>query len=91
MYNYYTDQFQVYSLPGNNDICQREREVDTSDVREIEVKLATGVLHYYQCLKPIDMGHNVVLCKRERERERAREISRINRGARVPILLDEHH
>ena len=70
-----TDQLQVYhSLLGYDNVSQREGEVDASDVREIEIITATGVLHYHQCLELIDVGHKVALCvcvcERERERER---------------------
>ena len=57
-----TDQLQVYSLPGYDNVCQREGEEDSSDVRQIEIITSTGMLHYHQCLELIDMSHKVTLC-----------------------------
>ena len=64
-----TDQLQVYSLLGYDDVCQGEGEVDSSNVREVEIKTATGVLHYHQRLELIDMSHNVALSIKGGERE----------------------
>ena len=65
-----TDQLQVYSPLSYDDVCQGEGEVDSCDVREIEIKTATGVLHYHQRLELIDMSHNVTLCIKRRGKER---------------------
>ena len=64
-----TDQLQVYSLLGYDNVCQGEGEVDSSDVREVEIKTATGVLHYHQRLELIDMSYNVALSIKGGERE----------------------
>ena len=55
----------------NDKIFQRQGEVFTSDVREVKVVFAAGMLDYHQSLELIDVGHIVALC-RERERERER-------------------
>jgi hypothetical protein len=50
-----TNQFQVYSLLGDDKIFQRQGEVFTNDIREVKVILATSMLNYHQCLELIDV------------------------------------
>ena len=57
-----TNQFQVYSSPGHNNVCQREGKVHSGYVRQVEVVLSTSVFHNHQCLQFINVGHYVALC-----------------------------
>ena len=45
IYDLLTDLFQVNCIPPHNNIRQRESEVFPCDVRKVEIKLPTSVLH----------------------------------------------